>query len=39
MIGQAFRTLLVFAALLGALAASGLAQPPHLPTHILDLSR
>ena len=39
MIGLAFRTLLVLAALLGALAISGLAQPPRLPTSILDLSR
>ena len=39
MIGQAFRTLLIFAALLGALAFVGLAQPPQSPPRILDLSR
>ena len=39
MIGQAFRTLLVLAALLGALAFAGLAQPPRIPAHILELSR
>jgi hypothetical protein len=39
MIGQAFRTLLIFAALLGALALTGLAQPPQLPARFLELSR
>ena len=39
MIGQTFRTLLVFAALLGALAFAGLAQPPQLPARFLELSR
>jgi hypothetical protein len=39
MIGLVLRTLLAFAALLGVLAVSGLAQPPHLPAHLLELSR
>jgi hypothetical protein len=39
MIAQAFRTLLVFAALLGALAFAGLAQPPRIPARILEFSR
>lgn len=39
MIGQAFRTLLVFAALLGALALAGLARPPQVPARFLELSR
>ena len=39
MIHQAFRTLLVFAALLGALAFAGLAQPPHIPDNFWELSR
>jgi hypothetical protein len=39
MIHQAFRTLLVFAALLGALAFAGLAKPPQIPARILELSR
>jgi hypothetical protein len=39
MIAQAFRTLLVFAVLLGALAFAGLAQPPHVPANFLELSR
>jgi hypothetical protein len=39
MISLVFRTLLVFAALLGMLAVTGLAQPPRLPTLITDFSR
>ena len=39
MIGQAFRTLLVFAALLGAMPFAGLAQPPQVAARILELSR
>jgi hypothetical protein len=39
MIGQAIRTLLIFAALLGALAAAGLAQPPQIAARFLEFSR
>ena len=39
MISQAFRTLLVFTALLGALAFAGLAQPSQIPVRFLELSR
>ncbi|WP_264185389.1 hypothetical protein [Roseicella aerolata] len=39
MISLALRTLFVLAVLLAVLAVTGLAQPPHLPTLITDLSR
>jgi len=38
-IGQAVRTLLVFAALLGTLAVAGLAHPPRLPALFAELAR
>lgn len=39
MIGQTLRTLLVLGGLLAALAAAGLAQPPHLPGLLTEFSR
>lgn len=39
MIGQATRALLLVAALLGVLAAAGLAQPPRLPMLLTELAR